>query len=402
MDKIDNSSTVVIDFREYERAHKRYESSDEKEIEINGLILHKVIYKFINPVNSSIVIVVGTVGVPKWNDFFDEKGMHHQLREVAIRFINAHYDQDDLIHLIVRSAFIVEGISQIDEIGEYLGFTTKKEYWLPEKDVHDLLGVRNDPDARNSFVYRKYAIAKTKKKMKNLLFYEKPQDEKEIKKEFIQNHAYEIYQMSGSMNYNESDLRCPLCGSRYIAYNSNDYYYPFVSKNDIVDKTFPLTRDKYMCHKYRCLVCYTYFGLMKECEMVFEFERGAFFDGTLDYKMFEHNDHMRFRGFCANEFCHMPSYEFCFPKYEMDVFCQIVKPLKRWKRKCECMFEVYDGYGWTVYYNYDGVKIHSNGYESYPIGYRKAVESLQRAVESLCEKYASKYTREGIEERIRL
>ena len=75
---------------------------------------------------------------------------------------------------------------------------------------------------------------------------------------------------------------------------------------------------------------------------------------------------------------------------------------KRWKPKYRYIWEVYDGYGWDLKYDFQNLKIESSGYVSKPFGYRSVIEALQKAIECLCEKYATGYSKKGIRDRINL
>lgn len=138
-------------------------------------------------------------------------------------------------------------------------------------------------------------------------------------------------------------------------------------------------------------------------KLIFEFERGLHFGGSLEYKITEYEDHMAFVGNPYNEFVGMQWYSFDFPKEAIVPLVKATKKARFWRKRIE-NWSISDGYGWTIKLNYKSNKISKEGYEPfiYPLGYRKIIEGIQIEIERLCETYSGCYDRNGIEERLEL
>ena len=131
-------------------------------------------------------------------------------------------------------------------------------------------------------------------------------------------------------------------------------------------------------------------------KVMFAFERGAFFGGSLDYKII--NMHFSMRPY--NAFHSMQRFEFDVTEEDLCKIGAIVAPVMKWKEEYNDMLEVLDGFGWSIEYCYNGIKIKSYGYESFPYNYKKVVNELQEHMETLCKKYAAdKYKEDEAEDR---
>ena len=96
----------------------------------------------------------------------------------------------------------------------------------------------------------------------------------------------------------------------------------------------------------------------------------------------------------------MQRFEFDVTEEDLCKIGAIVAPVMKWKEEYNGMLEVLDGFGWSIEYCYNGIKIKSYGYESFPCNYKKVVNELQEYMETLCKKYAAdKYKEDEAEER---
>lgn len=132
---------------------------------------------------------------------------------------------------------------------------------------------------------------------------------------------------------------------------------------------------------------------------MFVFERGAFFGGSLDYKIV--NMHFSMRPY--NAFHTMQRFEFDVTEEDLYKIGALVAPVLEWKREYRSTLDILDGFGWSIEYCYDGIVLKSEGYESFPYNYKKVVGELQEYMETLCKKYAAnKYKEDEAEDRRRL
>lgn len=136
--------------------------------------------------------------------------------------------------------------------------------------------------------------------------------------------------------------------------------------------------------------------------IVFHFERGAYFAGTLEYKIEKVENRFIFKGRAFNDFYWMDNVEFILPEAEVVKLCEILSPIKSWEKEYESKDEILDGYGWGVYFNYVDEVISSGGYEAYPDDYWKVIRKLQKHIEKLGKKYNINYQEQGAKERVKL
>ena len=141
---------------------------------------------------------------------------------------------------------------------------------------------------------------------------------------------------------------------------------------------------------------------MNNKKEVFYFERGAFFGGTLMYKIENMDNKFVFKGRAYNDFHWMPNMEFEIPEKELDKLVQLLEPVLKWKEKYQIENDVLDGYGWSIRCKYKDTLIKTNGYEKYPSDYRQIIQSLQGFIEEVGKKYNAKYQIEGFEKRMKL
>ena len=142
--------------------------------------------------------------------------------------------------------------------------------------------------------------------------------------------------------------------------------------------------------------------MKKEKDVIFSFERGWFFGGSLKYTIFELEDALLFESYSYNDFCYMPDYQFCMPKTAIAEIEKVLRKTILWRRHYRCYYEIDDGYGWDIYYRFKGLKINKRGYMAYPLNYKAVIKALQEEIEKLCEKYADNYSIEGLDERLEL
>ena len=141
---------------------------------------------------------------------------------------------------------------------------------------------------------------------------------------------------------------------------------------------------------------------MRNKNEIFYFERGAFFAGSLMYKIEAFEGKYILKGIPYNDFCWMDDIEFEIPEKEILCLEKLLKPVLKWKKQYETKDEIFDGYGWDIYFQYKDRFIKTQGYEKYPINYRKVIKKLQLFLEQLGEKYNENYQSEGKSERIEL
>ncbi len=134
-------------------------------------------------------------------------------------------------------------------------------------------------------------------------------------------------------------------------------------------------------------------------KVMFSFERGAFFSGSLDYKI--QNMHFSMRPY--NAFHTMQRFEFDVTEEDIYKIAAIVAPVMKWKEEYQSTLGILDGFGWSIEYCYKGIKVKSSGYESFPSNYNKVVNELQEYMETLCKQYAAdKYNEDEAKDRRRL
>lgn len=119
--------------------------------------------------------------------------------------------------------------------------------------------------------------------------------------------------------------------------------------------------------------------------VMFLFERGAFFSGEIEYRIIDM--HFSMEGY--NSFYDMQRFEFDVTNEDLYKIGKILEPVKAWEREYDNEEEVYDGFGWSIAYHYEGTDIASEGYEAFPDDYAKVIAELQEYMETLCKKYAA-------------
>ena len=132
-------------------------------------------------------------------------------------------------------------------------------------------------------------------------------------------------------------------------------------------------------------------------KVTFEFERGAFFSGQLNYRI----ENMHFTMGACNAFHSMQCYEFDVTEEDIQGICAVIVPVKKWKEKYDNKDGILDGFGWSIKYRHNGIDIKSQGYEAYPKNYEKVIKELQECMEKLCKKYAADQYKEDEAERRR-
>ena len=135
---------------------------------------------------------------------------------------------------------------------------------------------------------------------------------------------------------------------------------------------------------------------------VFRFERGSYFSGSLEYVIYECDSDMLFEEDSGNDFLWMKQYSFLFPKSEMSIVLDALAIVRRWETYYEGEEDIDDGETWDIMYDYNGISIHSGGYEAYPDDYREGITALQNAMEELCAKYSAFYSKMGLKKRLEL
>ena len=120
-------------------------------------------------------------------------------------------------------------------------------------------------------------------------------------------------------------------------------------------------------------------------KVIFEFERGAFFSGQLDYRIAD----MHFTMKTCNAFRSMQCFEFDVTEEDLQRIFAVLAPVKKWKEEYDDKNGILDGFGWSIKYCHKGIKIASQGYEAFPRDYKTVIEELQECMETLCKKYAA-------------
>lgn len=141
---------------------------------------------------------------------------------------------------------------------------------------------------------------------------------------------------------------------------------------------------------------------MEKKELIFRFERGAFFGGTLCYEIEKSKVDISLSCHNMNGFAWMKNYQISIPEAELIELFRVLEPIRKWKNDYQTENMILDGYGWSISYNYAGNKVASKGYEKYPADYRRVVKEIQCKIEDLCKKYDPDYDEMGKEERINL
>lgn len=142
--------------------------------------------------------------------------------------------------------------------------------------------------------------------------------------------------------------------------------------------------------------------MLREGNTIFSFERGAYFAGMLEYTIQENVDCMIFNSRSSNDFWGMKDYQFSMPKSAIAGIELALTETLEWDREYVYPHEILDGYGWHIYFNYDGMNISTEGYGAYPPDYRRVIRSIQSEIEKLCKEYAVDYSADRIEERMAL
>lgn len=138
-------------------------------------------------------------------------------------------------------------------------------------------------------------------------------------------------------------------------------------------------------------------------EVVFKFDQGAFFSGSLEYTITRKDGNYHFDGYFYNDFVNMSPVSFDVTYEEIEELLEAIKPAHRWKRKYETLFDVYDGFGYTLISRFDSCRVNSEGYECYPMNYVSVITNLQEKIEDLClKKDPDHYDHKGRAERIKL
>lgn len=142
---------------------------------------------------------------------------------------------------------------------------------------------------------------------------------------------------------------------------------------------------------------------MTKIKQIFNFERGAFFQGYMTY-IIEKNEGkyiMKTRG--DNGFFWLPNSEYEITEEDVKGLAKVLEPVKKWEKKYEDEEkDVLDGYGWDINFRYKSTKIKSEGYEAYPNGFRRVIKDIQAFLERLGSKYDEEYFALGLEKRMRL
>lgn len=141
---------------------------------------------------------------------------------------------------------------------------------------------------------------------------------------------------------------------------------------------------------------------MKDENEIFCFRRGAFFAGDLEYRIVLEDEKFILRGRASNGFCWMESSKFKIPEKEIVRLRRLLKPVLKWGKNYKNEDMILDGYGWAIYFCYNGCLIETSGYEKYPRDYERVKRKLQLFIEKLGAKYNDNYQVKGIKDRIEL
>ena len=104
-------------------------------------------------------------------------------------------------------------------------------------------------------------------------------------------------------------------------------------------------------------------------EAMFEFKRGAFFSGQLNYRIA--NNHFSMRAY--NAFYSMRCFSFNVTEEDLQAIYMAVSPIMEWKEKYDDNDFILDGFGWSIRYCHNGTEVKSQGYETYPPNYKKVI-----------------------------
>ena len=142
---------------------------------------------------------------------------------------------------------------------------------------------------------------------------------------------------------------------------------------------------------------------MTKIKQIFNFERGAFFQGYMTYIIEKNEDKyiMKTRG--DNGFFWLPNSEYEITEEDVKGLAKVLEPVKKWEKKYEDEEKkVLDGYGWDINFRFKAIRINAEGYEAYPNGFRRVIKDIQAYLEQLGQKYDKDYFALGLEERMRL
>ena len=130
-------------------------------------------------------------------------------------------------------------------------------------------------------------------------------------------------------------------------------------------------------------------GSNKGPRVIFLFERGAYFDGDLRYRIEEKDDEYWFYGSGSGRF-DMKEYRFRLSEEDVDMLKDYVLQAKDWPEENNAV-GVLDGYYWVIYYDYKGLTINTSGYMKFPEGFKIIIGNIQLYMEHLCLTYAEDY-----------
>lgn len=142
---------------------------------------------------------------------------------------------------------------------------------------------------------------------------------------------------------------------------------------------------------------------MTKIKQIFNFERGAFFQGYMTYIIEKNEDKyiMKTRG--DNGFFWLPNSEYEITEEDVKALAKVLEPVKKWEKKYDDELEnIMDGYEWSVDYKFKTTRIKSEGYAQYPNGFRRVIKDIQAYLERLGQKYDKDYFALGLEDRMRL
>ena len=137
---------------------------------------------------------------------------------------------------------------------------------------------------------------------------------------------------------------------------------------------------------------------------VFEFGRGAFFDGELTYIIGFDEGIPILMIYPRNAFHKMERKEFAIKEEDIMEIRAALEPVLKWKDRYDDAYGViFDGHGWDIWYAYKGERIDKSGYVEYPSDYRETIVALQALMEKLEKKYAGDtYSEEDARQRMSL
>ena len=138
-------------------------------------------------------------------------------------------------------------------------------------------------------------------------------------------------------------------------------------------------------------------------KIVFEFQQGSFYSGTVRYTITWYNGSYYFEGSFSNSFADMPPVGFGISYEEIEELLAVIKPACRWRRKYSPVDEIDDGFGYKLKSRFKTCSISSEGYESFPQDYSIIIRSFQEKIEDLrLEKNPEIYDYNGRKARIEL